>query len=72
MANQYEKIVKEFLEFGGVQIDGNNPWDIRVWDKQFYKRVITEGELGFGEAYMDGWWDAEKPDELKSNQLCHT
>jgi cyclopropane-fatty-acyl-phospholipid synthase len=64
MANQYEKIVKEFLEFGGVQIDGNNPWDIRVWDKQFYKRVITEGELGFGEAYMDGWWDAEKPDEL--------
>lgn len=28
----------------------------------FYKRVMREGSLGFGESYMDGWWDAEKND----------
>ncbi len=64
MENNYEKITKEILGFGGVQVDGSNPWDIRVHHQEFYRRVITEGELGFGESYMDGWWDAEKVDEL--------
>ena len=64
MNNKYEKITTEILEMAGIQINGNNPWDIRVHNKEFYRRAITEGELGLGEAYMDGWWDADNVDEL--------
>ncbi|MDZ7763706.1 MAG: hypothetical protein U5K00_04675 [Melioribacteraceae bacterium] len=33
-------------------------------DDRFYKRAITEVELGLGETYMDNWWDVEKLDEM--------
>jgi cyclopropane-fatty-acyl-phospholipid synthase len=49
----------ELLETAGVQIDGHNPTDIRVHDEQLYARVFAHGSLGLGEAYMDGWWDAD-------------
>ncbi len=64
MSNKYKKIAEELLELAGVKVNGNNPWDIRVHHEEFYKRIITEGELGIGESYMDGWWDADKLDEL--------
>ena len=64
MNNKYEKTVKEILALAGVQINGSNPWDIKVHNQEFYRRAIIEGELGFGESYMDGWWDAEKIDHL--------
>ena len=64
MNNKYEKITEAIFEMAGIQIDGNNPWDIKVHNKRFYERAITEGELGFGESYVDGWWDAERVDEL--------
>lgn len=64
MGNKYKQLVKEMLGYAGIQIDGNDPWDIHVHNDNFYKRAITEGELGIGESYMDGWWDAEKVDEM--------
>jgi cyclopropane-fatty-acyl-phospholipid synthase len=64
MKNNYKTITKDILALAGVEINGNNPWDVRVHNDEFYKRAITEGELGIGEAYMDGWWDAEKVDEF--------
>lgn len=69
MNNKYEKLTKEILELAGIQVNGHNPWDIRVHNKAFYRRVITEGELGLGETYMDGWWDADKLDELMTRIL---
>jgi len=64
MHKKYKKIAEEILELSGVKINGSNPWDIQIHNDEFYRRVITEGELGIGESYMDGWWDAEKVDEL--------
>jgi cyclopropane-fatty-acyl-phospholipid synthase len=64
MSKKYKKIVEEILELAGIKINGSNPWDIQIHNDNFYKRVITDAELGLGEAYMDGWWDAEKIDEL--------
>jgi cyclopropane-fatty-acyl-phospholipid synthase len=64
MSKKYKKITEEILDFAGIKVNGNNPWDIKVHNEDFYKRAITEGELGVGESYMDGWWDAEKLDEL--------
>lgn len=64
MSAQYEKLLEEILELAGVKINGRNPWDVQVHNDKFYRRAITEGELGLGESYMDGWWDAEKIDEF--------
>lgn len=64
MKNKYKIITKDILALAGVNINGNNPWDIRVHNDEFYRRAITEGDLGIGEAYMDCWWDAEKVDEF--------
>ncbi|MCR4417598.1 MAG: cyclopropane fatty acyl phospholipid synthase [Ignavibacteria bacterium] len=63
-SSRYKTIVQQLLELAGIRINGNNPWDIQVHDERFYKRVITEVELGLGESYMDKWWDVEKLDEM--------
>jgi len=64
MNNSYKKVAEEILELAGVQIDGNNPWDIRIRNEEFYRRALSEGHLGIGESYMDAWWEVEKLDEL--------
>lgn len=64
MSTKYQNLLEEILELAGVKINGGNPWDVQVNNDKFYRRVITEGELGLGESYMDGWWDAEKIDEF--------
>ena len=48
----------------GVAFDGDAPWDVRVRDPRLYRRILAQGSLGFGEAYMDGWWECERLDEL--------
>lgn len=32
---------------------------ISIIDNEFYKRVIMYGDIGFGEAYVDGLWDTD-------------
>jgi len=60
----YRKIAEDILALADIRINGSNPWDIQVHDNRFYKRVLTEGDSGIGETYMEGWWDAERVDEL--------
>lgn len=60
----YKSTVEKILDLVGVKINGNNPWDIQVHNDKFYKRILTEVELGIGESYMDGWWDCESIDQL--------
>ena len=60
----FENATRKLLSAAGIQIDGNNPWDIRVSNEEFYPRVLTQGSLGLGESYMEGWWDCEKLDEF--------
>ncbi|MCA9529555.1 MAG: cyclopropane fatty acyl phospholipid synthase [Myxococcales bacterium] len=56
------EVVERLLDRTGVQINGPNPWDIEVHDDDLYARVLAHGSLGLGEAYMEGWWDAEALD----------
>ena len=53
---------EDLLSLAGVEINGRNPWDIRVHNGNFYQRVLSEGSLGLGESYMDGWWDCGELD----------
>jgi cyclopropane-fatty-acyl-phospholipid synthase len=47
------------LKDAGVSVNGPNPWDIRIHDERLWTRLFAQGSLGLGEAYMDGWWDAD-------------
>jgi cyclopropane-fatty-acyl-phospholipid synthase len=67
--SQYEHVVKNLLKKGGVRINGKNPWDIQVYDDRVYARIISDGQLGFGESYMDGWWDSQQLDETVAKIL---
>ncbi len=64
MSTDYKKTIEDILAIAGVTINGKNPWDIQVKNDAFYERILTEGELGMGESYMAGWWDAENIDVL--------
>ncbi len=61
---RYRSAAGKLLDLAGIKINGDSAWDIRVNNPEFYKRVITEKELGMGESYMDGWWETEKLDEM--------
>jgi cyclopropane-fatty-acyl-phospholipid synthase len=52
------------LRAADIEIDGGDPWDLRVHDERFYARVLSDGTLGAGESYMDGWWDVPQLDEF--------
>ena len=54
--------VESLLNLAGVRVGGDAPSDIRVHDTQLYSRILLHGSLGLGEAYMDGWWDADDLD----------
>lgn len=64
MANIFKKQVLEILNLSGITLNGAKPYDISAHNERLYKRVITGGTLGLGEAYMNGWWDCEKLDEF--------
>lgn len=61
-----KQLITELLEVSrsGIVFNGPNPWDIEVKDERLYDRVIREGSIGFGEAYMDHWWECRDIAEL--------
>ena len=56
-------VIQSLLAEAGITLNGSQPGDIQVHDERVYKRWLSETELGLGESYMDGWWDAEVLDE---------
>ncbi|WP_396615092.1 cyclopropane fatty acyl phospholipid synthase [Lysobacter soli] len=48
--------VEQLLSLADVRLDGDRPWDLHVEDERFHARVLSQGSLGLGESYMDGWW----------------
>ncbi len=56
-------VIETLFSDTNVTINGSQPWDIRIHDERVYRMVLTNGSLGFGDAYVDGLWDAEQLDE---------
>ena len=52
-----KKLVGTLAETAGLTLDGDRPYDPQIRDTRFYRRVLSDGSLGLGEAYMEGWWD---------------
>jgi cyclopropane-fatty-acyl-phospholipid synthase len=57
-----ESIVRELFGLAGIEIGGHAPGDIRVSDNRFYERVLRDASIGFGEAYMEEWWETDALD----------
>ncbi|MFC1842457.1 cyclopropane fatty acyl phospholipid synthase [Candidatus Dependentiae bacterium] len=56
----------DLLAHADVALNGDRPWDIRVYDKNFFARVLRSPSMGLGESYMQGWWDCNQVDEMIS------
>ena len=61
--------MRRLLEKAEITIGGDAPQDIIVHDERVYARVISDGSLGLGEAYVEGWWDSTALDETLT-RIC--
>ena len=59
----------DLLQHAGIHLDGDAPANLRVHDERLFARVFAHGSLGLGEAYMDGWWDADDLPDLMTRLL---
>jgi cyclopropane-fatty-acyl-phospholipid synthase len=59
-----QKTITRLFAEADIAINGDRPCDIRVLDDRFYRRVLTDGTMGFGESYMEGWWECDDIEEL--------
>ncbi|BDU17031.1 cyclopropane fatty acyl phospholipid synthase [Lysobacter auxotrophicus] len=61
--------VEQLLSLADVRLDGDRPWDLHVEDERFHARVLSQGSLGLGESYMDGWWRVPSLDGMLYRML---
>lgn len=63
------RFLEQLAAEADVKFNGDRPWDIRVRDAAVYRRILRQGSLGFGEAYMDGLWDSDRLDETMTRLI---
>ncbi len=68
-SDPFRRRVERLLADADVRLDGDRPWDLRVHRRELFGRVLAGGSLALGEAYMEGWWDAERLDQLFARVL---
>jgi cyclopropane-fatty-acyl-phospholipid synthase len=56
--------VTDLFSIADIKVDGTRDWDIQVKHEGFYDKVIKDGPLGLGEAFMDGWWECKDLEEM--------
>ncbi len=61
---QGESKLREYLSRLDIAIGGRQPYDIQVHNHAFYRKTLTQGIHGALNAYVDGWWDCDRLDEL--------
>ncbi len=49
-----QKIIEDLCAQADITINGNRPWDLKIRNQAFYDRVLADGSLGIGEAYIYG------------------
>lgn len=59
MSLNSKAVVADLFSHAGIRIDGDAPYDPQVHNAALFDRVLAEGALGIGEAYMSGWWDVD-------------
>ncbi len=64
MSESAKRFVISQIERTGLVPNGPGPADPQIHHDGLWGRVLRDGTLGLGEAYMDGWWDAEALDQF--------
>ena len=59
----------ELLAKADIQVGGSRPWDLQVHDERVWSRLLRDGTLGAGEAYVDGWWETPALDQFMDHIL---
>ncbi len=67
--DRWQSWLRQICDECGVTINGSEPPDPQIHNTDVAKRMITDGSIGLGEAYMEGWWDCEALDELATAML---
>jgi cyclopropane-fatty-acyl-phospholipid synthase len=62
--SRVQDVITNLLAFADIRVNGARPWDIQVHDQRLFGQLLASGTLGFGESYMDGWWDCDALDEM--------
>jgi cyclopropane-fatty-acyl-phospholipid synthase len=65
------RIIRQLFEHAGIQLNGDQPWDMQIHDPVFFQKMFTKWELGIGESYMDGDWDCDRLDEFFFRVTSH-
>lgn len=65
-----KQMLQEILKDIGVTLNGDGPCDVKIHDSRTYAKILAKQSIGAGEAYMDGWWDCDRLDELFF-RICH-
>ena len=64
VTNNVQPVAQALLGSADIAINGTRAWDITIHNTGVYARALTQGSLGLGEAYMDGWWDCKALDQF--------
>lgn len=59
----------ELLKKASIRLNGSDPWDMQLIAPGVPERAFATGNLGLGEAYMDGDWDVDELDEFFARLL---
>ncbi|MFZ6646111.1 cyclopropane fatty acyl phospholipid synthase [Undibacterium sp. TJN25] len=58
------RMAVDLLDKASIKINGENPWDMQLHHTRVPDQAFARGNLGLGEAYMAGEWDADQLDEF--------
>ena len=64
-----ESIIRELFALADIEIGGTRTGDVQVHDPRFYERVLRDASVGFGESYMDDWWETDALD-VTIDKIC--
>src|SRR5438128_200210 len=59
-----QELFIDLLAQADIIVGGSRPWDLQVHDDRVWARILRDGTLGAGEAYVDGWWDTPALDQF--------
>ncbi|MBN1278383.1 MAG: cyclopropane fatty acyl phospholipid synthase [Chlorobium sp.] len=62
--NRFKKQLETIFNAAGISIGGKEKHDVHIYNPEVFRRAITQGNLGLGESYMNGWWECDAIDEL--------
>ncbi|MFH2123289.1 MAG: hypothetical protein ABIJ50_07410 [Pseudomonadota bacterium] len=66
-----EQTIAEIFSLAGISINGSRPWDIQVYNPEFYDHTLCGGSVALGESYMAEWWDCLSLDQFFFRVLRH-